>query len=324
LRDFPPRFYLSRRSILYGCAFLAALAATASLNSCRRSSPMHKAGPRADLDALAFLPSEAEIVVALDLDRLRSQPIWKAISPVLAKHAGPSLDEIAAGTGLEAARQVHRLWVGLPGERQADGRFVLLAETDPVDAARAMDWFEKRTKGELAISIPNARQILIAKGAWASAVVTRPARSAADNVELRRLCQRLPGESSLWIAALVPLAVRRTLMENTRMADVATLVRASGALSDAAGLRAELVGEFGNTTDPPLLAHRLKVLQNQAKRNPDMLVAGLSPYLEALHVEAHDASVRVVLDLPDAQAGDVIERTFALARTPRTKYSPAP
>jgi hypothetical protein len=43
-----------------------------------------------------------------------------------------------------------------------------------------------------------------------------------------------------------------------------------------------------------------------------------------LHVEAHDASVRVVLDLPDAQVGDVLERTFALARTPRTKYSPAP
>lgn len=201
---------------------------------------------------------------------------------------------------------------------------MLVVETDPLDSARAAGWLEQRTKGELAISIPSSRQILIAKGAWAGAVATRPARSAADNVELRRLCQRLPAESSLWVAALVPITVRRTLLENARMSDVATLLRIAGSLGDSAGLRAELVGEFGNTADPPLLAHRLKILQNQAKRYPDMLVAGLSPYLEALHVEAHDASVRVVLDLPDAQVGDVIERTFALARTLRTKYSPAP
>jgi hypothetical protein len=310
--------------MFFGCAFLAVAVATAGLASCRRTQQLHIPGPRADLDALAFLPSETEIVVALDLDRLRSQPIWKAISPALAKHAGPSLDEIAAGTGLEATRQVHRVWIGLPGERQEDGRFVLLAETDPLDAARATAWLEKRAEGKLAIALPNPRQFLIAKGAWAGAAATRPARSAADNVELRRLCQRLPTESSLWIAALVPIAVRRALMESSKMSDVATLVRVSASLRDSAGLRAELVGEFGNTADPPLLAHRLKVLQNQAKRYPDMLVAGLSPYLEAVHVEANDASVRVVLDLPDAQAGDVIERTFALARTPRTKYSPAP
>lgn len=275
------------------------------------------------MDGLAFLPEETEIVVSLDLDRLRGQPIWKALSPALAKYAGPSLDEIAAGTGLEATRQVHRIWVGLPGERQPDGRFVLVAETDPVDATRAKAWLENRARGELSVAVLSSRQIRIAKGAWSSAAA-RPRRSAADNLELRRLCQRSAGENSVWLAARVPLPVRRALMENARMADVATLARTSAALDDSAGLHAELVGEFGNTTDPPLVAHRLKVLQNQAKRNPDMLVAGLSPFLEALHVETRDASVRIVLDLPDGQVGDVLERTFALARTVRTKYSPAP
>lgn len=301
-----------------------ALAATTSLAGCRRSLPVHDARPRADLDVLAFLPKQTEIVVSVDLDRLRGQQVWKAISPVLAKHAGPALDEIAAGTGLEATRQVHRIWVGLPGERQDDGRFVLLAETDPLDRARATAWLEKRAQGELTVLIPDPRRLVIAKGAWASGIATRLEHSAADNVELRRLCQRLAGASSLWVAALVPIEVRRALMDNARMSDVAALLRVSGSLGGAAGLHAELVGEFGNTADPPLLARRLKVLQNQAKRHPDMLVAGLSPYLEGLHVEVRDASVRVVLDLPDAQAGDVIERTFALARTPRTKYSPAP
>ena len=97
------------------------------------------------------------------------------------------------------------------------------------------------------------------------------------------------------------------------------MVRVFGFVNDTAGLHAELVGEFGNTKDPPQVAHRLEILHNQAKRDPDMLVAGLSPYLQALHVNANDACIRIALDLPDAQAGDVVERIEALARTARTK-----
>jgi len=324
LRDFPPRFYLSRHSVLFVCAFLALAAAAVELAACHRALPGRPSGFEPALDGLAFLPDETEIVLSLDFDRLRGQPIWKTLSPALAKHASPALEEIASGTGLEAARQIHRIWIGLPAERQADGRFVLFAETDSVDTARATAWLQERGRGELAVSIPNSRQILVARGAWTHAIAGRMTRTAADNVELRRLCQRSAGANSLWFAAVVPLRVRRTLMETARLSDVATLVRTSGSLSDAAGLHAEWVGEFGNTVDPPLVAHRLRFLQNQAKRHPDMLVAGLSPYLEALHVEVRNASVRVAVDLPDAQISDVLERIEALARTPRTKYSPAP
>jgi hypothetical protein len=342
LLDFSSRFYLSRPSLFRVCVFFAVAAVTGSLAGCRRAVPVHATGGAASaVAALARLPAETEIVIALDLDRLRGQPIWKTISPALARHAGPALDEIAAGTGIEPLRQFHRVWVALPGERQADGRFVLVAEAEVVDAARATAWLQKRAHAGLAIAVPNPKQIVVSKGAWTQAVAGLLAsghlpRSAADNVELRRLCERSAGEHSVWFAALVPLAIRRRLMDVARLSDVATLVRTSGFLDDGAGLRAELVGEFTNTADPPLLAHRLKIFQNQAKRNPDVLVTGLSPYLEAVHVDVRDAQVRVVLDLPDTQTGDVlagIEASIkagtgggieALARTPRTKYSPAP
>jgi hypothetical protein len=339
LLDFSSRFYLSRPSLFWVCAFFAVAGVTGSLAGCRGAVPVHPTEATAGVvAALARLPAEAEIVIALDLDRLRGQPVWKTLSPALARHAGPALDTIAAGMGIEPLRQFHRVWIGLPGERQADGRFVLVAETDGADAGRVTAWLRKTGRAGLSVAVPNPRQIVVSQGSWSQVVAALPGsgrlpRSAADNVELRRLCERAAGEHragerALWFAALVPLSIRRSVMEIARLSDVATLVRTSGFLDDGAGLHAELVGEFGNTADPPLLGHRLKIFQNQAKRNPGMLVAGLSPYLEAVHVDVREAQVRVALDLPDGQTGDVLERIEAgieaLARTPRTKYSPAP
>jgi hypothetical protein len=239
-----------------------------------------------------------------------------------------ALDEITAGTGLEIMRQVRRTWIALPGEPQADGRFALLAETQAFDTTRVTTWLRKRAVGGLSVVVPSSHQIWIGKGAWSQPPGGLPAGrrepGAADNVELARLCMRTAGEHSAWVAAIVPPALRHSLMEAGRSSEVAALVRVFGFLDDNAGLHVELVGEFANTADPREVAHRLQVFHNQAKRNPDMLVAGLSPYLEAMHVQAHDAQVRLALELPDAQLVDVVEHAEALARNARTKYSPAP
>lgn len=263
-------------------------------------------------------------MLAVDLERLRGQPVWKTLSSALARNAKPFLDAIAAGTGIEPVAQLRRIWIALPAERQSDGRFLLLAETDQAGEARAADWLKTRPRGEMAVRFAGPREIVIGKGAWAAGTLPRRPHTAADNPELRRLCERAAGEHGIWLAAVVPTGVRQVLLGQDRLADVASLTRVFAFLDDARGLHAEAVGEFVNTSDPPLLAHRLQVLHNQAKRDPDLLVAGLSPYLEALHVGARDASVRAALDLPDSQANDVIEHIEALALTARTKYSRPP
>ncbi len=272
---------------------------------------------------LGLLPEDVGIVLALDLDRLRGQPIWKDLSPVLARLAGALFDDIAAGTGLEPARQIRRLWVGLPAERQEDGRFLLLADTDALDAERARAWLSGRSHGRLTVRVPGPHHIAIGAGAWVQHLDGERSRRAGPSPELRRLCQRAAGEHGLWFAALVPPRLRQIVRDGDRFADVAGMVRVFGFLDDGTGLRGELVGEFANSDDPVPVAHRLSAVLQQAKRNPDMLIAGLAPYLEAVRVEARDASVRVTLDLPDPQTADLIERIEALALDLRTKYSRA-
>jgi hypothetical protein len=329
LRDFSSRFYLPRQTVCFQFAFLVAALTALGAAGCRRGTPAHApARPGAGLssEALELLPEQAEMV--LFVDRLRGGPLWKVLSSAVAEHAGAALAEIAAGTGLEVMRQVRKIWIALPGERQPDGRFVLLAETQTLDRARVAAWMHKRARDGLSVAVPSPNQIWVGKGEWNHLPDGRAGNgasgSAVDGAELRRLCERTAGDHSAWLAALVPMSLRRSLMDAGRFSDVAALVRVFGFLDASAGLHVELVGEFANTTDPPEVAHRLQVLHNQARRNPDMLVAGLSPYLEALRVEARDAQVRLALDLPEAQTVDFVEHAFALARSVRTKYSPAP
>ena len=80
--------------------------------------------------------------------------------------------------------------------------------------------------------------------------------------------------------------------------DLAALVRVFGFFDASSGFHAELVGELGNSTDPYEVAERLTAIHGQARRNPDLLIAGLAPYLAAVRIQARNASVHVAIGGP--------------------------
>jgi len=274
--------------------------------------------------ALALVPADAAIVLSLDLERLRGQPMWTTLLSLLAKDAKHMLDRFAAGTGLDLTRQLRHVLIALPSERQNDGRFVLIADADRLDEARVTAWLQAQLGEKTAAYVRGHNQVVISRGAWSGAMATLASASkltpsAADDPELRRLCARAAGEHSLWLAAVVPAAVRRALMQEARFPDVASIARASGFVDLDGGAHAELVAELSSTADATDLARRLAVHLNQAKRDPEMLVRGLAPYFEGMRIVAHDARVHATLDLSGVQLGECIERIEALAHATWTK-----
>jgi hypothetical protein len=274
--------------------------------------------------ALALVPPDAELVLSLDLERLRSHPLWTSVFSALAKDVKPFLDSFAAGTGFDLIRQLHHVLIALPGERQGDDRFMLIADVDRMDEARVTAWLHTRLGEKIAVFVRDKSQIIVSQGTWngpmatlASAAKLTP--SAADNPELQRLCARAAGDHSLWFAAVVPAAMRRRFIQEARFPDVASIARVSGFVNLDGGAQAELVAELSSTADAPHLARRLGVYLNQAKRHPEMLVRGLAPYMEGIRLVAHDASVHATLDLSAAQLGECIERIEALAHATWTK-----
>jgi hypothetical protein len=329
LLDFDLRFHLRAFSMSGGraavsviFAALAFLAALALAPGCRRDPrdlSIKKDEPRTEriIAALALLPADTRIVLSADLERLRGQPAWRTGFPALAKHARPFFDAFAAGAGFDVPRQLRSLLIALPGERQSDDRFVLIAETDALDEARVTAWLRARLGEKTTVLVRNKNQIVIGRGAWGKTMAG--AGSAADNPELKRLCTRAALEHDLWFAGVVPTPVRRALMQAPGFADVASVARVWGFMNLDSGAHLEAVAEMSGKTDAVDLAHRLGVYLNQAKRHPDMLVRGLAPFLEALRLAANDASVHATLDLSGPQLGECIERIEALAHASGTK-----
>jgi len=274
--------------------------------------------------ALALVPPDAEIVLSLDLDRLRSHPLWTTVFSALAKDVKTFLDSFAAGTGFDLTRQLHHVLIALPGERQGDDRFELIADVDRMDEARATAWLHARLGEKIAVFIRDKSQIIVSQGAWNSpmaklANAAKLTPNAADNPELQRLCARAEDAHDLWFAAIVPAAMRRRFIQEARFPDVASITRMSGFVNLDGGAQAEIVAELSSTADATHLTRRIGVYLNQAKRHPDMLVRGLAPYMEGLRLVAHDARVHATLDLSAAQLGECIERIEALAHTAWTK-----
>lgn len=321
MRDFIASFYLSKPdSSIAGFAltWTLALLALVSLAACRRQSreSVRQASTPELLRLranLALVPAEARIVMSLDLDRLRTTALGRNLLSGPAKEAGLLAGDFAKGTGLDPLEQARQVLIAVPGERQDDDRLVLVAEFRALDRMRATAWLGERRDGKTAAFVVGPDRIVIATGAWAAEVAslakpTGRGQSADDDEELRRLCERSAGPHVFWLAAVLPTPLRHRLMAETRFPDVASLARLSAALDVEAGLRADIVGELSNEADARSLAHRLSAFLNAAKHHPDMLAQGLAPYLDAVRLGAQGPNLNAHLELPAAQAEDLVLR----------------
>jgi hypothetical protein len=328
LLDFVSRFHLRAHSVSHARAAVYVVALTLAC-ACKRApieSTKKEESPEAERMAttLALLPADTSMVITLDLDRLRGQAAWTTLLSGLAKDTKPFLDGLAAGAGMDLTRQLHRVAIALPAERQGDDRLALIADVDVSDEARLATWLRARLGEKTGVLVRDRHQVVLSQGTWkedmsALSRAGKLAVSAADNPELRRLCTRAAPDHGLWFAAVVPAAVRRSLVQEQRFPDVASITRVWGSLDLASGAHAELVAELSSAVDASELAYRLGVYLNLAKRHPDMLVRGLAPYLEALRLASHDARVHATLDLSGAQLSECIERIEALAHATWTK-----
>jgi hypothetical protein len=278
---------------------------------------------------LAVVPAEARIVASLDLERLRGLPIWKDLASGPAKEAAVLLDGFTKGTGIDLFTQLRQIVVAVPGRREPDDRYVVVALLANLDPHRVLAWFHQHQPANTITFMHGANTLVHAKGAWAqraeSLAKTRGAtNSVTADPELRRLCERAAKNHPLWIASIVPLRIRHALIEQIRFPELASLARVWGFLDADRGLHAEMVAELSNATDARGLAHRLASYLNAVKRDPDMLASGLSPYIEATRLGARGPNLHATLDLPESHTGDLTSRLRDLLRATWTRAASPP
>ena len=105
-----------QRALLVGSLILGACSSTPSGRS---TPPGNTAPPKAPdyaaivADPLGFLPIDSEIVMGLDIDSLRSSPLWPPLASRVTSSAGAQLTAFQQMCGFDAMATMHRVRVGL-------------------------------------------------------------------------------------------------------------------------------------------------------------------------------------------------------------------
>jgi hypothetical protein len=314
-----------------------------ALASCRRGP-----GAVARDPLLAGLPAETRVVASVDLARVRAAPLWARLAALAEDDAGDRarIQALTARTGLDPLRQIRRIVAAFPDSARARGQFALVVDGQGFDEKRLVAYarqegaarglhIEASSRGgrtlwastgpeRTAGFFVGSDRFVLGGGGWAELMLAladaapRPP-SAADSEELAHLSARIDRTRALWFAAIIPLDVRRVLLDDPRHDSAASVTRLAAAIDLGPGLTADLVADLSNGVDARVLVERIQVSVREAKRNAKVLMLGLAPYLDALSARAEGPSLRVKLALTEPQVRDLVDRLIGLLRVARAR-----
>jgi hypothetical protein len=289
---------------------------------------------------LSRLPAGTRFVVSVDLDRIRSTPLWTRVAALAEESPDDKrrLARLTERTGLDPLRQIHRVVAAFPDDARTRGEFALIIDGENFDERRLVAFAREEsgakiearrrgartlwsTGGPSAGFFLGARRFVLGGGGWADVLADladgKGGPGAAGNLELVHLVQRTQTGRALWFAALVPLDVRQLLMADPKQQSAGSVTRLGAGADLGPGLTAELVADLSNDADARALQARIQASVRESKRNAKVLMLGLGPYLDALQVAVEGPTLHLKLALTDVQTKDLLERAAAIYRLTR-------
>jgi hypothetical protein len=304
-------------------------------------------------ELLAGLPGQTRVVASVDVARVRGTPLWSRLAALADEDPADRarIQGLTARTGLDPLRQIRRIVAAFPDSARTEGKYALVIEGQGFDPRRLVE-YAREEAGPRGVEIravaragqtlyvssgpartagffPGPDRFVLGGGGWAELMADRLQRPAAaldvsdadadasGRDELARLCARIDRTRALWFAAIVPLDVRRVLMDDPAHDSAASVTRLAVAADLGPGLTADLVADLSNAADAKVLVQRIQTSAREAKRNAKVLMLGLAPYLDALTARAEGATLRVTLSLTEPQMRDLVDRLIGLVRVAR-------
>jgi hypothetical protein len=300
---------------------------------------------------LALFPAAARVVVGVDVAQLRASPAAARVQALAIESQADqrTLAEFQSRTGLDPLKQLTSLTAAFPDDAQGSGDFGLIVRADHFDEARlvafARDDLQK--KGDDLIATKRGRLTLwssrrdpklvgffiddrtfaLGAGSWGTRMAdlvgqANPSDSAATNLELVHLVERAAGTHALWGAAIVPAETRRSLAARPGLAEAATINTLSAAIDFGRGVEATLIADVATADGARALATKVTESLRDAKRNPQVLMLGLGPYLGGVTARAVDRTFEVRATLGPEAVDDLVSRLGALVQLARTGSPP--
>jgi hypothetical protein len=334
-------------------ALLLGVVAFATLSSCRGGCRREASGDGVLTvqGRLAPFPATARVVVGIDVAQLRASPAAAKVQQLAADSGGDknALVEFQRRTGFDPVKQLSNLTIAFPDDARGSGDFGLVLRADRFDEARlvayARDelqksgddlvatkhgrltlWSSKRDPSVVGF-FPDDHTFALGAGTWgprmADLVDTASGGdSAATNLELVRLVERAAGTHAIWGAAIVPAETRKTLAAQPGLADAASINTLSAAIDFGKGAEAMLIADVATADAARALATKVAESLRDAKRNPQVLMLGLGPYLGGVSARAVDRTFEVHATLGPDAVDDLVTRLGAMVALARAGSAP--
>jgi len=338
---------MARRRRAFPLAIAVGLAALASC----RGGCVRGADPAATVQGrLALFPEPTRVLVSLDFAKVRASGAAAKLAALTRQNPEDEreLAELARRTGLDPVNQIDNLLVGFPEDARARGELGLVLRAQNLDETRLVAYVrdQLQKKGDDLVGTPHGRftlwsarrdpdvagffadahTFILGAGGWAPRMAAlaenpRPADSAATNIDLQRLVERVGGHA-LWGAALVPAESRRSLSADPHFASAGAITSLVAGIDLARGLDALVVGDVATTRDAQALAAKMQETLRDAKQNAQLLMLGLGPYLDAVSARAVDRRFELHATLTEPQVDDLIARLGAFLTLARQGRAP--
>jgi len=295
---------------------------------------------------MALFPAATQVVVSIDGAKLRASPAAAKLSALATQSEADrkDIDELIHRTGFDPLRQIQSLTLAFPEEARARGELGLILRADHLDETRLVAYVRDSLQktGDDLVAAPHGRFTLwstkkdpglagffidthtfaLGGGGWATRIADlaenpRPGDSAATNLELASLVERAAGSHAIWAVAIVGDAVRRTLAGQPDAVAAAGVRTLSAAIDLGRGLEAVMLADLATPEDARTLAERATSALRDAKRNPQVLMMGLGPYLDGVTAGASDKTLEVHATLGETALDDLLNRLKALATVMR-------
>ena len=327
---------------------LAALVAAAS---CRGGC--HRAQDRAATveGRLALFPVATRVVASLDAAKLRASPAAAKLGSLATQSEADKkqIEEFAHRTGLDPLTQISSITLAFPDEARAHGEMGLLLRADALDETRLVAYVRDQLQktGDDLVATAHGRFTLwsarkdpdvvgffidkqtfaLGGGGWGArmadlAEAARPGDSAATNVDLVHLVERAAGAHAIWAAAIVPESTRRALAADPQSAAAAGVKTLSAGIDLGKGLDAVVLADLATPADASALATKATETLRDAKRNAQVLMLGLGPYLDGVTARAVDKTLELKATLGEPALDDLLARLKGLAALARGAQAP--
>jgi hypothetical protein len=299
---------------------------------------------------LALMPEPVRVLVSIDAARLRASPVAAKLAALGKRdpEGDRDLAEFARRTGFDPLAQLDSLLVGFPEDARARGELALVLRAQHLDQARLVAYVRDQLKktGDDLVSTPRGRFTLwsarskpdvagffidertfvLGAGGWAPrlaalAETAHPGDSAATNIDLTRLAERAASHA-MWAVAIVPADMRRSLQDDPQTRAAASLTDLVVGVDLGRGLDAVVTGDVGSAADAQAVVAKMQETLRDSKRNAEVLMLGLGPYLDGVTARAADKRFQLRASLGEPQVDDLLSRLGAFLSLLRQNRPP--